>query len=111
MSTYEKWSLIIAACGFVIVIASIGVLIYQTMVLRSSLDVSSNASVGERQLEVDKILVQNPHLLKYFFNNMAIPPDHNDYDAALTIALLLANFYDTFLLQKDKFQQMYPVES
>src|SRR5260370_142407 len=111
MTTFEKLYLLISASGFVIVIASVGVLIYQTVLLRRSLDVGSNSSVGQRQLEVDKLLVKNPHLLKYFFNNVAVSPGDADYDAALTFALLLANFYDTFLLQKDKFEQMYPVES
>lgn len=92
-------------------ISSWRVLIYQTVLLRRSLDVGSNSSTGQRQLEVDKLWVENPHLLKYFFNNVNISPTHQDYDAALALALLLANFYNTFLLQKDKFQQIYPVES
>ena len=111
MSAFEIWSLIISAFGFLLVIASIGILIYQTRILVKSLDVSSNSSVGERQLEVDKIFVENPHLLKYFFNNVDISPSHDDYEAALAITLMLANFYDTFLLQEGNFQQMYPVDS
>jgi hypothetical protein len=111
MTTYEKLYLIISASGFLMVIVSVSVLIYQTVILRRSLDVGSNSSVGGRQLEVDKLLVENPHLLKYFLKNVTISPTHQDYDAALAFALLLANFYNTFLLQKDKFQQIYPVES
>lgn len=111
MTTYEMLYLIISASGFLMVIVSVSMLIYQTVLLRRSLDVGSNSSVGQRQLEVDKLLVENPHLLKYFLNNVNISPTDQDYEAALAIALLLANFYNTFLLQKDKFQQIYPVES
>ena len=111
MTTYEKLYLILSASGFLTVIVSVSVLIYQTVLLRRSLDVGSNSSVGQRQLEVDKLLVENPHLLKYFLNNVNISPTDQDYEAALAIAMLLANFYNTFLLQKNKFQQIYPVES
>ena len=89
MTTYEKLYLIISASGFLIVIVSVSVLIYQTVLLRKSLDVGSNSSVGQRQLEVDKLLVENPHLLKYFFNNVKISPTDQDNEAALAIALHL----------------------
>jgi hypothetical protein len=111
MTTYEKLYLVISAGGFLVVIVSVSVLIYQTVLLRKSLDVGSNSSVGQRQLEIDRLLVEKPNLLKYFFNNVTISPTEQDYEAALAFTLLLANCYNTFLLQKDKFQQIYPVES
>lgn len=107
MTTYEKWSLIISALGFFLVVLSMAVLIYQTWLLSRSINATANASVGDRQLEADKIFVEKPELAPYFFDNVEISPGHADYAAAWAVAHLLANFLDTYYLQKGQFDQMY----
>src|SRR5436309_212646 len=107
MTPYEKWSLLVSGLGFLLVVLSLAILIYQTKLLARSVDATANASVGDRQLEADKIFVDRPELAQYFFDNVDISHNDKDYAAALAVAHLLANFYDTYFLQKGQFKQMY----
>jgi hypothetical protein len=107
MSTYEKWSLITSAFGFLLVVGSLAILSHQTKLLAKAIDASASASVAERQINIDKVFVDKPELLRYFFGNTDISRDDESYYAALAVAGLLANYFDTYCLQKGMLKQMY----
>lgn len=103
----ELLSLIIQGAGFICVILSLLYLIRQTRLLNDTLASNTNASVGSRQFEADKIFIENPHLREYFLNNKDISPNHEHYQQVSAVAQCLLNFFDSFVLQKDKFTQLY----
>ena len=58
--------LLVSALGFVVVVWSVRVLV-------RSIDAQSSASVATRQLEFDKVILDNPGLYKYFYQSQASP--------------------------------------
>jgi len=118
MTPFEVSSLAISALqltlavgGFWIVYRTLRILINQTELLRHSVDVTSSASVGARQLEVDEIFLDRPPLRKYFFDGVSVERGHPDYEAAVAAAQLLANYFDTYFLQRGKYGQLYADEA
>jgi hypothetical protein len=99
--------LLLALGGFWLVYRTLRVLIEQTMLLRNSVDSGANASVGERQLGADLVFVEHPNLRKYFLEGVDLVPADPDYPAGVSAAQLLANFFDTYFLQRRSLPQLY----
>ena len=72
------------------------VLVEQTNMLKHSVDSGANASVGGRQLEVDRVFVEHAHLRKYFLDGVDLGPPDPDHAAAVSAAQLLANYFATY---------------
>ena len=88
--------LLIALGGFWIVYKTLRVLVEQTNMLKHSVDSGANASVGGRQLEVDRVFVEHAHLRKYFLDGVDLGPPDPDHAAAVSAAQLLANYFATY---------------
>ena len=98
---------LVAAGGFWAVFKTLRVLVDQTALLRNSIAAGANASVGDRQLEADRVFVEHPDLRKYFLENVEVLPDSPDHAAAASVAQLLANYFDTYFLQSRSYPQLY----
>ena len=106
LTTYETIYLVLTAAGFIAVLLTLMVLVHQTALVRKSIEASICSSVGERQIDIDRIFLEWPALRKYFLCGVDIENQDVDYDLALAIAQLLANYFDTYFLQR-RYPQLY----
>lgn len=83
------------------------VLVEQTIVLTNSLTVQAQSSVADRQLNIDRMLVQHPEIWECFDDDVTIGVGDPRYTRALAMSQCLANYFDTYLLQKERFAQLY----
>ena len=52
--------------------------------------------ITQQQLEIDKVLIENPKLLPYFHRNKQIKPSHKDFELVMAVADLYLDFFDAF---------------
>ena len=93
--------LLVSALGFVVVVWSLRVLV-------RSIDAQSSAGVAARQLEFDRIILDNPRLYKYFYQGQDLTPDDPEYAHVMAAAQLLANYFDGYFQQRGRYRQMWP---
>jgi hypothetical protein len=93
--------LLVSALGFVVVVWSLRVLV-------RSIDAQSSAGVAARQLEFDKVILDNPGLYKYFYQGQDLTPDDPEYARVMAAAQLLANYFDGYFQQQGRYRQMWP---
>jgi hypothetical protein len=96
--------LFVSALGFIVVVWTLRVLV-------RSIDAQSSAGVATRQLEFDKVVLDNPYLYKYFYQGQDIPSDDPEYDRVMAATQLLANYFDGYFQQQGKYRQMWPDRS
>jgi len=106
MSLFELLYLLITAGGFVALSVQLWIQRCQMKLLISGMEATADVSVAQRTLEADRIFVERPHLRAYFLGG-AVPVQRH-LDEALSMALLLLNFWDTYYIQTNKgLSQMY----
>ena len=93
--------LVVSALGFIVVVWTLRVLV-------RSIDAQSSTGVATRQLEFDRIVLENPYLYKYFYQGQDIPSDDPEYHRVMAATQLLANYFDGFFQQQGKYRQMWP---
>jgi hypothetical protein len=93
--------LFVSALGFVVVVWSLRVLV-------RSIDAQSSAGVATRQLEFDKVILDNPQLYKYFYQGQDLTPEDPEYARVMAAAQLLANYFDGYFQQQGRYRQMWP---
>jgi len=96
--------LFVSALGFIVVVWTLRVLV-------RSIDAQSSAGVATRQLEFDKVVLENPYLYKYFYQGLDLPSDDPEYDRVMAATQLLANYFDGYFQQQGKYRQMWPDRS
>jgi hypothetical protein len=96
--------LFVSALGFIVVVWTLRVLV-------RSIDAQSSAGVAERQLEFDKVVLDNPYLYKYFYQGQDIRSEDPEYDRVMAATQLLANYFDGYFQQQGKYRQMWPDRS
>jgi hypothetical protein len=110
MSLFELAYLGVTVSGFIAISIQLWLQRYQARLLYRSIDAQTNASVAQRQLEVDKLFVERSYLGEYFLQQKI--PDAGHLLEASSMAMLLLNYFDTYFLQKDqKAKQMYPEDA
>src|SRR5262245_521652 len=105
--TFTGLQVLVAIGGFIMVWRSLRFLAQQTRVLSESVEETACLSVGDRQIEIDRIFIEWPGLRKYFLEGIQISRDDTDYEAALATAQLLANYFETYFLQRRAHSQLY----
>jgi hypothetical protein len=93
--------ILISGLGFIVVVWSLRVLV-------RSIDAQSSAAVASRQLEFDKIMLNEPGLYKYFYQNHDIYSDNAEYTKAMAASQVLANYFDGYFQQQGLYRQMWP---
>ncbi len=101
MTTIPLLQLVVSALGFVVVVWSLRVLV-------RSIDAQSSAGVAARQLEFDRVILDNPGLYKYFYQGQDLTPDDPEYARVMAAAQLLANYFDGYFQQQGRYRQMWP---
>jgi hypothetical protein len=110
----HRWEIVIALLA---VIAALGFNAWQTSIgtdavrlqtaaleaQTKSLDAQRKAfeaqvwqMINQQQLELGKVLIDNPKLLPYFARNKQINPSHRDFDLVMAVADLYLDFFDGF---------------
>jgi hypothetical protein len=79
----------------------------QTRILRKNLIVQAQSSVADRQLNVDRMFVEYPDIRECFTDGVSLGPGDPRYLRVLAASQCLANYFDTYILQKGKFAQLY----
>ena len=101
MAVVAILQLFVSALGFAVVVWTLRVLV-------RSIDAQSSAGVATRQLEFDKVVLDNPYLYKYFYQGQDLPSDDPEYDRVMAATQLLANYFDGYFQQQGKYRQMWP---
>jgi hypothetical protein len=109
MSLFEVLYLLVTTGGFVAVSIQLWIQRHQTRLLLKTLEANTSTSVAQRQLEVDSLFVEEPHLVEYFLEGK-IPSENHLREASAT-AMLLLNYFETYFLQKQQTSQMYSEEA
>jgi hypothetical protein len=109
MSLFEVFYLLVTTAGFVAVSTQLWIQRQQSRLLLKTLEASASTSVAQRQLSVDKVFVERPHLCEYFLQRKS--PASDSAGEVSAMAMLLLNYFDTYFLQKDEIQQLYPVDA
>ena len=107
MSLYEALSLSLQIVGYCLILLSIGIVTFQVILTKRTIETAANSSVGLRQINVDKIFVEKPHIYKYFQLGVEVNSSDADYEEARAVAQLLANYFDTYFLQRIHLKQLY----
>lgn len=87
------------------------ILTEQTVILANSLTVQAQSFVADRQLQVDRMFVEYADLRECFLGSVTLSPGDPRYRRAIAACQCLANYFDTYLLQKGKFAQLYSDEA
>ncbi len=75
----------------------------QNVIVKSEI----NTSVGARQIDVDRVLIEYPHLRPFFLEGRNLQSDEEHYQQVAAAAVLFANFFDTYLLDRGDAEQLY----
>ena len=59
-------------------------------------NLSNWSDVSARTYEVDRVFVDNPEFQKYFLDGVDVTPGDKDYPKALSIAVLVLDYLDSF---------------
>jgi hypothetical protein len=108
VTKYELFAVIFGALQLLISGLGFIVIAWTLRVLVRSIDAQSSAGVASRQLEFDKIVLNDPSLYKYFYQGHDIKSDHPEYFSAMAATKLLANYFDGFFQQQGMYRQMWP---
>jgi hypothetical protein len=83
----------------------------QLRILTEQLVVQAQSSVADRQLQVDRMFVDLADIRECFTDSVTLGPSDPRCRRALAACQCLANYFDTYLLQKGKFAQLYSDEA
>lgn len=88
-----------------LLLAGIGVplLVMQLRDLKRSVQSGAHAALYAQGADFRAHLVAFPHFRKYFFDGVAIDPEHEDYDRVVTIAELFLNHLEHIAVLGDSF--------
>jgi hypothetical protein len=88
-----------------VLIAAIGVplLFLQLRGLRKSILTATHAAMYQQAAEFRALLVQHPHLRKYFFDGWEIAPEDAEYDRVVTLAEIFLNYLEHIAVLGDSF--------
>jgi len=111
LTLYELLSLLASVAGFLVVILTLVLLIRQTRLQTESLTAATNATVANLQFQADMISVERPHLRKYLLGNESINPDQPEFNQVSAAAQCLLDFFEVYVVQKDKFSLLYSPET
>jgi hypothetical protein len=87
------------------------ILTEQTTLLSNSLVIQAQSSVADRQLQLDRMFVEFDDIRECFLNGMSVGADDPRYLRVLAACQCLANYFDTYFLQRGKFAQLYSDEA
>jgi len=79
----------------------------QTRILGKNLIVQAQSSVADRQLNVDRVFIEYPDIRECFTDGVILGPGDPRFLRVLAASQCLANYFDTYILQKGKFAQLY----
>ncbi|HBG07585.1 MAG: hypothetical protein A2075_23440 [Geobacteraceae bacterium GWC2_58_44] len=91
LTPYELLSLIISAAGLVAVI----IVWTQTRQMTASLESTAWQTVQSHQLELNKVFIENPGYMPYFYSGASISESDKNYNKAVAIADLKLDFFDS----------------
>lgn len=100
LTLFEFLYLLLTFCAAAGALLSIVALIRQARA-------SSDASVAQETVSVDRVFVDHPYLRKYFLGGCDISAEHEHYDQALAASQLLANYFESYCRQRRKTSQLY----
>ena len=105
MSFFELLYIVVTTLGFLALSLQLWLQRRQTTILTQTLESASDSSVAQRQLQVDSLFLEKPHLIEYFLHKQL--PESARQDEAHAMAVLLLNYFDTYFLQRDSSSQLY----
>jgi hypothetical protein len=91
---YEQWTLTIQVVGIILVVASLGFVLYQT---RQTAEIARRQAYegGSGQMSaIDNIFVEHPELYPYFYDGKVITKNDPEYFKVLTVAMAITNFLE-----------------
>lgn len=95
ITSYELWSLLIQAVGFMCVALSIVLLAGQTRQMVKQTRLSAYDSLASGEFAINNLFIQSPEMYPYFYEGMPITRDHPEYFKAVAVAIALADFLET----------------
>jgi len=87
--------------------AQVGHFARQVDIWSRSLREHAGASVAERQIQVDTALLERSHLRPYLWEGKVCDPRDEHHNELLALAQLLSNYFDTYFLQREDFEQLW----
>jgi hypothetical protein len=104
----ETTATVVALLQLLVLALSFVVVVWSLRVLVRSIDAQSSAGVATRQLEFDKVILDNPRLYEYFYQGQELAPDDPEYARVMAAAQLHANYFDGYFQQHGRYRQMWP---
>lgn len=101
--TTETLQLLVSIGGLLLAAVGLPLLYLQLRGVQRSLRSQTHAGMYQQGADMRAHLVEHPHLRKYFFDNVEITQEHEDYDRVVTIAELFLNYLENIAVLGDSF--------
>lgn len=101
--TTETLQLLVSIGGLLLAAVGLPLLYMQLRDVQRSLRSTAHAAIYHQAADVRAHLVEHPRLRKYFFDDVEINPEHEDYERVVTIAELFLNYLEHIAVLGDSF--------
>lgn len=101
--TTDTLQVLVSIGGLVLAAVGLPLLYLQLRDVQRSLRSTAHAAIYNQAADMRAHLVEHPHLRKYFFDNVEISPEHEDYERVVTIAELFLNYLEHIAVLGDSF--------